>query len=169
MDYLKFSENVKDKFDNVYAIHWKESSLDHIKTVIEHLRKIGGRVQFYLPDSDLSENIDFEYIGRYFHGKETDYPCLEVQINGLKLNCFLEYEESISLWFNDSGDTTITAKSLNLIKRLMIDLATTHKRTVYFVNEGESTHRYKIFSISSEAVESDYDLSDISKYSEEIS
>jgi len=169
VDYLKFSESVRDIFDNVFAIHWKGSSLDHIKALTDHLRKrSGSRVRYYTPDSKLSENIDFEYIGRYFQGKEDDYPCLEVEIDGLKLNCFLEYEKSLSLWFNDSSEMIVTAERFDLIKRLMTEFATTYERSVYFVNEGESTHRYKIFKISSEAVESDYDLSDISKYLEGI-
>ncbi len=168
MDYHKYSTIVRDMFDNVFAIHWKGSSLDHIKKLIVHLRKIGCRVQFYTPESALSENVDFNYIGRFFQGKEDNYPSIEIEIDGFILNCFLEYETSISLWFNDSSDTEITIERFKFIKSIMSDLASTFERPVYFVNEGESTHRYKIFKINSEAVETDYDLNDTSKYVEEI-
>lgn len=168
MEYSKFNSTIRDMFDNVYAIHWKESSLDHIREVIEYLRSRGNSVLFYTPHSNPSENIDFAYIERYFNGKEDDFPSLEVKFDDFKLNCFLEFEPTISFWFNDSSDSKLTEGKFSLLKKLMKDLASKFDRTIYFVNEGESTHRYKIFKVSNEAVESDYDLNDISKYAEKL-
>ena len=152
-------------FDNVYAIHWKRSSLEHIHELIEYLRNSGSHVRYYTPDTDLTESVDFNYIERYFEGKVTDFPSLEIEVGDLKLNCFLEYESTISLWFNDSFDSEVNVDRFDLIKNTMRELALKFDRTVYFVNEGESTY---IFKITSEGEESDYDLSDISKCAEEI-
>jgi hypothetical protein len=168
VEYLEFNNTVRDMFDNVYAIHWKHSSLEHIQELVEYLGDSGNQVRYYTPDTNPVERVDFGYIERYFQGKETDFPSLEVEIDDFKFNCFLEYESTISLWFNDSSDSDINVDRFNFIKNIMRQLALKFDRTMYFVNEGESTYRYNLFKITSDAEESDYDLSEISKYAEEI-
>lgn len=50
----------------------------------------------------------------------------------------------------------------------MTELSFNFKRTVYFVNEGESTYRYKIFHIDRDGREAQYDLSGFSQCAEQI-
>ena len=155
-------------FDNVYAIHWKDSSLAHIRELVPYLKSSGYQVRFYTPDTELTEYVDFDYIERYFGGRDSDFPSLEIKIDALKFDCFLECKSTISFWFNDSSDAEVNEDRLRLIKSTMRELALRFERTVYFVNEGESTHRYKIFKITKNGLETDYDLSDISKCAEEV-
>ena len=168
MEFTEYSSNARDYFDNVYAIHLKNSSIKCIKKLVAYFERKGGEVKYSDINSENSNKIDYEYIERYYAGKEEDYPLLNITINNIHLNCFLEVRETLSLWFNDSGDMELNEKKYNEIKSIMRELAIIFERSIYFVNEGEPNYRYKLFKYNNEGVESEYNLKNKSSYIERV-
>lgn len=168
MDYQRFLEEVRELFDDVYAIHWKYTDIEHIKDVTAQLSVLGAKVFFCPPISNATENVDLDYIRRYFNGSESNFPSLLIQFENFEFNCFIEFEGNISLNFNDSGDKSLTPETFEFIKKVMRHLSSCFGVTTYFTNEGSYGARYFIFAFDENCIESDFDLTDPSKYTELI-
>lgn len=166
MEWNFFNNTVRDRFDNVFAIHWKNSSIEHIIDVINFFKNTSTLIN--VSSLTISDNFSKEYLQRYFNRKEEDWASFELNIDDTHFQCFFEFKNSLSIWFNDGGDNSLSEFKFDNIKKLMKILAKTFKRTMYFVNEGESEYRYKLFHIEPDGNIYNYDIENYSKITEKV-
>ena len=161
MEYLEFDKNIRDSFDNVYAIHMKLKANEIIPNLLLFFESMGFSISASGDEPIDINDIDKAYLEKYYINRNDSFITIELVGKEFKFQLFLEHENSISLWFNDSGNQAITSQSFDYIKGIMRALSLKYKTTVYFVNEGEATFRYKIYGCNENGQYSSFDINNL--------
>jgi hypothetical protein len=160
MNYEEFEQTIRPRFSQTFDIVIKQSSRKLWQRFIEFLKSRHYLISFSSSQTEKSNEVNYEDINRYFDGKDPCWPSLEVNYKQLRLECFIEKETEIVLWFNDRLEE-LNKEKFSDLKQLMQELAKEFSTEVYFMNE-DAISRYKLFTIKPDGSGNNFNLSDYS-------